>query len=114
MARGRRRAKDPLWSLAGKGWSGAAASRAGGLVVAASGAAFAALLITYHAGDPSLDASAAGAPANALGGAGATIADLAVQTLGLTAGAIALMAVAWGGGRPFGHEKTATHQHKGT
>ncbi len=57
------------------------------------GGALAVTLATYRAGDASLDAAAPGQPANALGVAGADIADLAIQTLGVGAWAIALILI---------------------
>jgi S-DNA-T family DNA segregation ATPase FtsK/SpoIIIE len=68
------------------------AGRLSGLAVATLGALLAVSLITFHPGDPSLDASSAAHPANLLGALGAAVADLGLQSLGLAAGGIALLA----------------------
>ncbi len=60
-------------------------SRVKGAVTALVGAALAADLITYHAGDASLDSASGTAPANVLGSFGADLADLCLQLTGLTA-----------------------------
>ncbi len=66
----------------------------GGLLAAASGGLVAACL-TYAPGDPSLN-RATGAPArNLLGGAGAQVADLALQGIGLAAFLVAIVGFAW-------------------
>lgn len=65
-------------------------------MVATFGGALALTLATYRAGDPSLNASASGQPANALGAVGADVADLAIQTLGVGAWAIALVLIVVG------------------
>ncbi|HWF01620.1 MAG TPA: DNA translocase FtsK 4TM domain-containing protein [Caulobacteraceae bacterium] len=57
--------------------------RGGALTLIA--AAWMAALISYHAGDASLDSSAAGAASNLMGAAGADAADLSIQLLGLGA-----------------------------
>jgi S-DNA-T family DNA segregation ATPase FtsK/SpoIIIE len=79
-------------------------ARLRGLAVAAVGAALLAALASYHAGDPSLDASAPGRPANLLGVPGADVADLAIQTLGLAAWAIAVLLILAGVTRLFALE----------
>jgi S-DNA-T family DNA segregation ATPase FtsK/SpoIIIE len=79
-----------------RGWSSAGADRLRGAMTAAVGAALVASLASYHAGDPSLDASAAGPPANWLGAAGADTADVVIQFLGLSAWAIGALLVAAG------------------
>jgi S-DNA-T family DNA segregation ATPase FtsK/SpoIIIE len=67
-----------------------------GAMMAAVGAALVASLVSYHAGDPSLDASAVGPPANWLGAIGADTADVVIQFLGLSAWAIGVLLVAAG------------------
>jgi S-DNA-T family DNA segregation ATPase FtsK/SpoIIIE len=62
---------------------GGAAALAGLLLVAG--------LITYRAGDPSIDTAASGAPANILGLFGADVADMALQSIGLSAWLIAAL-----------------------
>jgi S-DNA-T family DNA segregation ATPase FtsK/SpoIIIE len=77
-------------------WSSFGVDRLGGAVTALIGALLVADLITYRAGDPSFDTSSGSAPANLLGAVGAEIADLALQSIGLAAVAIALLAAANG------------------
>ena len=91
----------------GKGWRGRLASlwtpvlraRLIGALVATLGVGIAVMLASYHAADPSLDAVSDGPTRNLLGPIGAEIADLAMQTLGLGAWAIALLLVQAGGSR---------------
>ncbi len=77
-------------------WTHPASARFRGGVVAALGAAAALSLATYSAGDPSFDASAAGAPNNLLGQAGANFADLAMQSLGLASWVMAAILLVMG------------------
>ena len=77
-------------------WRHAASARFRGGLTAAVGGALAIALASWRASDPSLDASAAGAPGNLLGAAGADIADLAMQTLGLASWLVAAMLLALG------------------
>jgi S-DNA-T family DNA segregation ATPase FtsK/SpoIIIE len=67
-----------------------------GAMVAATGVALGLSLATYHAADPSFDASSAAAPANLLSGVGAGAADLMIQGLGLAAWAGAAILVGIG------------------
>ena len=53
--------------------------------------ALAAALITYNPDDSSLNVAGTGEPLNALGGAGAVLADIGLQSLGLAAGFAALL-----------------------
>ena len=62
-----------------------------GGAVALAGLLLAAGLITYRAGDPSIDTAASGAPANILGLFGADVADMALQSIGLSAWLIAAL-----------------------
>ncbi len=68
-----------------------------GLVLIAASAALGAALLTYSATDPSWNNATDGLPRNLLGAAGATVADLLLQSLGLAAAIPALVAAAWGG-----------------
>ncbi|MFZ5719658.1 MAG: DNA translocase FtsK 4TM domain-containing protein [Pseudomonadota bacterium] len=77
-------------------WSHPATARLRGGLVAAAGIALAAALATYNPADPSLNAAGPKAPTNALGGAGAVMADIGVQSLGVAAGLLALLIVTWG------------------
>ncbi len=70
-------------------WDHAASARFRGGLTAVLGGALALALASWRPDDPSLDASAAGAPGNLLGGAGATVADLCMQALGLGAWIVA-------------------------
>jgi S-DNA-T family DNA segregation ATPase FtsK/SpoIIIE len=70
------------------------------------------MLATYKAGDASLDAAAPGEPANALGVAGADIADLAIQTLGVGAWAIALILIVVGVSRLAKGGEAPKHAHR--
>jgi S-DNA-T family DNA segregation ATPase FtsK/SpoIIIE len=77
-------------------WDHPATARLRGGVTAAFGVALAAAFATYNAADPSLNAAGPAAPANALGGAGAVMADIGVQSLGVVAGLVALLVVTCG------------------
>jgi S-DNA-T family DNA segregation ATPase FtsK/SpoIIIE len=72
-------------------WKGGVAGRARGLIAAAGGAVLTAALLSYHAGDPSLNTAAGGAPANLIGPLGADVADIGLQTFGLGAWALAFL-----------------------
>ena len=67
-----------------------------GLLSLTLGLGLLAALLTYHAADPSLNNATADAPLNALGATGATLADLALQTLGFGAVMLAAPLIAWG------------------
>ncbi|MBU2363173.1 MAG: DNA translocase FtsK 4TM domain-containing protein, partial [Alphaproteobacteria bacterium] len=77
-------------------WSHPATARLRGGVTAAFGAALAVAFATYSAADPSLNAAGPSEPLNALGGGGAVLADIGVQSLGVTAGLAALLLVTCG------------------
>ncbi|MDP3385256.1 MAG: DNA translocase FtsK 4TM domain-containing protein, partial [Phenylobacterium sp.] len=77
-------------------WTHPLAARLRGGLLAAAGVAVALALATYNAADPSLNAATGHAPLNVLGGPGAVIADIAIQSLGLTAALTALMMVLLG------------------
>ena len=97
MARAvRKTGSELVWEILHGAWSHAATARFRGGVVASLGAALALSLATYSAGDPSYDAAAPGSANNLLGPAGANIADLAMQSLGLTAWVVAAMLIALG------------------
>jgi S-DNA-T family DNA segregation ATPase FtsK/SpoIIIE len=82
--------------IAGLAWRHPGVARLRGGVVAAAGVAFAVAFTTYNAADPSLNAASPAAPTNALGGPGATLADIGLQSLGLAAGVMALLMVLFG------------------
>src|SRR6516162_675090 len=85
-----------VWHIAGLAWRHSTAARLRGGLTAAFGVALAVSCATYNVGDPSLNASTAAAPTNALGAPGAALADLGVQSLGLAAGLAALVMVVLG------------------
>jgi S-DNA-T family DNA segregation ATPase FtsK/SpoIIIE len=89
-------------------WGHSVSARFRGGVTAACGGALALALATWRPDDPSLDASASGGAANLLGGAGAVIADIAMQTLGLAAWMVAALLLALGLSRALNHAPQAT------
>ena len=77
-------------------WNHPATARLRGGVTAAFGVALATAFATYNAADPSLNAAGPAQPLNALGGGGAVLADIGVQSLGVAAGLAALLLVTCG------------------
>jgi len=67
-----------------------------GLSLTITGLLLAVALLGYNPADPSLNAATAGPIANPLGVAGAWIADLGLQSLGLAAGLLAVILCFWG------------------
>jgi len=97
MARAARRTGlDVALELAGWSWSRPGAARLRGGVTAAAGALLIAAFASWTPADPSLNAVSALPPANLLGGAGAVIADIFLQSLGLCAWGLALLMVIFG------------------
>jgi S-DNA-T family DNA segregation ATPase FtsK/SpoIIIE len=97
MARAaRKRGIDRGFEIAGAVWAHPFAARARGGLVALSGAALAAALVTWKVADPSLNASAGAIPGNVLGSTGAVLSDLLFQALGLPAALVALLMVVLG------------------
>nr|WP_174300383.1 DNA translocase FtsK [Caulobacter sp. S45] len=80
----------------GVGWSSALALRLRGALGAVFGAVMIASFATYRAADPSFNVASGEAPRNAMGGFGAIVADMGLQTFGLTAWVGALMMIIWG------------------
>ena len=66
-----------------------------GLALVALAVVIGAALLTYSAADPSFNSAAAGAPDNLIGLPGAYGADLLLQWLGIAAGLMSLILVAW-------------------
>ena len=89
-------------------WTHPLTARLRGGVLAAAGIAVALALATYHAADPSLNAATPQPPLNILGRPGATIADIAIQSLGLAAALGALMMVLFGLSRALSPDPDAS------
>jgi len=92
---GSRRAADavfaPVWRLTRRGWDAQAAVRFRGVLCAGAGAVLLLSLATHHAEDPSWNAVSAQGPRNLLGGFGATLSDVALQSIGYAAWFAALI-----------------------
>ena len=73
------------WSGLALVWSLPFTARLRGGALAMAGLALLLSIATYQAGDPSLNVASAQAPHNLLGGFGASVADIAMQSLGLAA-----------------------------
>ena len=97
MARAARRSTtELLWDAFRYGWVQPWTARFRGGVVTVIGAGLLLAIATYNATDPSLNA-ATGEPArNALGGPGAAVADLLMQSLGLSGWGVALLMLVFG------------------
>jgi S-DNA-T family DNA segregation ATPase FtsK/SpoIIIE len=97
--------------IVGLAWAHPGAARLRGGLVAAVGAALAVAFATYNPADPSLNAAGPDKPANALGGSGAVIADLGVQSLGLACALMALTVVVLGLCRAAASDPNASRGH---
>ncbi len=97
MARAARRSTtELLWDAFRYGWVQPWTARFRGGIVTVVGAILLLAIATYNATDPSLNA-ATGEPArNALGGPGAAVADLLMQSVGLAAWGVALLMLVFG------------------
>jgi S-DNA-T family DNA segregation ATPase FtsK/SpoIIIE len=82
--------------IAGGVWAHPLSARARGALAAGAGVWVAVALATWNVGDPSFNASASGAPGNLLGGPGAVLADLVLQTLGVAGAGAALLLLVLG------------------
>jgi S-DNA-T family DNA segregation ATPase FtsK/SpoIIIE len=80
-----------LWA-----WSRPTSVRLRGGLTAAFGAALIAAFASWNSADPSLNVASALPATNALGGAGALIADIFLQSLGLAAWGMALLMIVFG------------------
>jgi len=97
MARAARRSTtELLWDAIRYGWAQPWTARFRGGIITVIGAILLLAIATYNATDPSLNA-ATGEPArNALGAPGAAIADLLMQSLGLSGWGVALFMLVFG------------------
>ncbi|WP_334160768.1 FtsK/SpoIIIE family DNA translocase [Phenylobacterium sp.] len=112
MARAARKTGMELfWHIAGLAWAHPSTARLRGGLTAAAGVAAAIAFATYNAADPSLNAAGPGAPQNALGRVGATVADIGVQSLGLGVALAALLMVVLGLSRVTAPEPDLTRGH---
>jgi S-DNA-T family DNA segregation ATPase FtsK/SpoIIIE len=100
-----------VWHIADLAWSHPGTARLRGGVTAAAGAALAVAFLTYNASDPSLNAASPAAATNALGGPGATLADLGVQSLGLACAFGALIIIVLGLCRAAASQPAASRGH---
>jgi S-DNA-T family DNA segregation ATPase FtsK/SpoIIIE len=97
MARAARRSTtELLWDAFRYGWVQPWTARFRGGVVTVIGAILLLAIATYNATDPSFNAVTGEPARNALGGLGAAIADLLMQSLGLSAWGIALLMLVFG------------------
>jgi S-DNA-T family DNA segregation ATPase FtsK/SpoIIIE len=97
--------------IAGLAWTHPNTARLRGGVIAVAGVALAVAFATYNAADPSLNAASVHAATNALGGPGAVLADVGVQSLGLAAGVAALLMVVFGLSRVASAHPDETRTH---
>ena len=85
-----------LWAAVRLGWDNTPAARLRGGLCAALGAAMIVAFATFNPGDPSWNSASLGEPTNLLGGFGAVLADIWLQSLGVAAWIAALIMVALG------------------
>ena len=97
MARAMRRSGlEMAVELAWWAWSRPLSARLRGGMVAACGAALIAAFASWNSADPSLNVASGLAATNVLGGAGALLADIFLQSLGLAAWGLALLMIVFG------------------
>jgi len=97
MARAARRtAVELFWDAIRYGWAQPWSARFRGGLVTVVGAGLLLAVATYNAADPSLNAATGQSPTNALGGAGAAVADIMMQSLGLSGWGAALLMLVFG------------------
>ncbi|WP_421739912.1 DNA translocase FtsK 4TM domain-containing protein [Caulobacter sp.] len=97
MARAARRTTaELLWDAVRYGWAQPWSARFRGGVITVVGAGLLLAVATYNAADPSLNAATGVEATNALGGAGAAVADIVMQSLGLSAWGAALLMLVFG------------------
>ena len=93
---GRGKQRSPLLPTSATAFLERAARRLAGSTLIAVFGAVALALVSYHAGDPSLNNATRAAPQNWLGQPGAYVADFLLQTLGVAAAALILPLATWG------------------
>ncbi|WP_233243368.1 FtsK/SpoIIIE family DNA translocase, partial [Caulobacter sp. HMWF025] len=97
MARAAQRSTaELLMDAIAYGWAQPWSARFRGGVVTVVGAGLLLAVATYNAADPSLNAASTTDASNALGGAGAAIADVVMQSLGLAGWGAALLMLVFG------------------
>ena len=97
MARAARRSTtELLWDALRYGWVQPWTARFRGGIVTVIGAGLLLAIATYNATDPSLNAVSGEPARNALGGVGAAISDLLMQSLGLAGWGVALLMLVFG------------------
>jgi S-DNA-T family DNA segregation ATPase FtsK/SpoIIIE len=104
----RRTGAELLVEAAVIAWGLPGTARFRGGLTAAAGAGLAVALATYNAADPSFNVATGSAATNALGGAGALLADFAMQSLGLGAWLTAILMTAFGVTRVLDSEPDRT------
>jgi S-DNA-T family DNA segregation ATPase FtsK/SpoIIIE len=97
MARAARRTTaELLWDAVRYGWAQPWSARFRGGLITVIGAGLLLAVATYNAADPSLNASTDVEATNALGAAGAAIADIMIQSMGLAGWGAALLMLIFG------------------
>ncbi|MBS0412181.1 MAG: DNA translocase FtsK 4TM domain-containing protein, partial [Proteobacteria bacterium] len=104
----RRTGTQMMWDVAHLAWTHDTVARFRGGVTAVIGFGLVLALASYHAADPSFDAASGEAARNLLGGAGANLADISMQLLGLSAWVMAVILVATGLSRAADRAPAAT------
>ncbi|MEJ2815558.1 MULTISPECIES: DNA translocase FtsK [unclassified Caulobacter] len=97
MARAARRSSVELvWDAVRYGWAQPWSARFRGGVICVVGAGLLLSVATYNAADPSLNAATGQPATNALGGAGAALADVVMQSMGLAGWMAAALMLVFG------------------
>ena len=97
MARAARRTTAELiWDAIRYDWEQPWSARFRGGLITVTGAGLLLAVATYNAADPSLNAATGESATNALGGAGAAVADILMQSLGLSGWGLALLMLVFG------------------